>query len=464
MKATDAWISRADNPSALEYILCVDEGTTYVQAHPGAFPVSRFEYVVNRKRHCAVDGWNTAAEHSTGKLLITIADDWMPPEHWDTLLLVQLNLDKPAVVWVNSRTDGRIDPIMMFSILTRPYYEKYGYIFYPEYIGMFGDNDFTDVALRDSTNGECDLIDCRKSLPVFEHRHPEYKTAPDDEIYQRQHRSEAYRVGAAVYNRRKLSGFKDLRYADVEKALSEPKLHRRVGIALPFRQNEWLNGFLAMRNVLAYLGFDIADHVGYASDGPDVTRMEITGSVLQFHEHDNACPYVLWLDDDNVIEPETLVRWFEFMDEHPDADILSGWCWMPVEGGWATTAGVFSEDKQWTPFDLKAVFSQGQDIRQVLNFVNGFAAVLMRRDVLEKLGKRSFERLPLEKGMWGFLNEDQAWWWRANQAGFKCYFDPLGKIRHLKLQAEEPSMFIPSDAPEELKRKAAHPRTMEVPV
>lgn len=83
-----------------------------------------------------VRGWNLAASQTTGKIIITVADDFMPPENWDTQLLAVRPgwEDGEFVVKVE---DGYVHDIFVLSILTRKRYEKFGYVFYPQYESMF---------------------------------------------------------------------------------------------------------------------------------------------------------------------------------------------------------------------------------------------------------------------------------------------------------------------------------------
>lgn len=196
-KAFDVWLERCDDPSQVEYVLTVDK------ARMKELPVLTWrEYLAwrsltiapNYARRCAVDGWNTAGRASSGKVLITVSDDWFPPEHWDTLMLKYIpDLDGDYVLDVDNSDNS--SPLLPFSILTRKYYERLGYFFYPEFIGMMADNDFTDVARGDGV-----VVNARKM--VFEHLHPEHGTAPMDDTYAWQHRPEAWDVGNSVYNRR----------------------------------------------------------------------------------------------------------------------------------------------------------------------------------------------------------------------------------------------------------------------
>jgi len=196
--AARAWREHADNPASLEYILCVHESD--IHRLPLTERALADKVVINHGPSTSVANWNEAARAATGSVLITVADDWFPPEHWDShLLSVIPDPKKPAAVWVST---GDNDSLMQFSILTRPYYEKYGRIFYPEYIGMFADDDFQAQSSKDGI-----LLDCRKTLPIFEHRHPAYGKGQEDDVYRWQNRKESYDVGRAVLERRRASNF-----------------------------------------------------------------------------------------------------------------------------------------------------------------------------------------------------------------------------------------------------------------
>jgi hypothetical protein len=210
--AQQAWFDRCDQPLNVEYIVSVDKGR--LDALLGAqfldvLPPSsdrppfwgRFATTVNEGRKSAVDGWNAAAAASAGRFLITVSDDYRPCEHWDTEILKALpedhdeapDLDGEYVLDVDNQDNSF--PLLPFSFLTRAYYARLGHLFYPEFIGMMADNDFTDVARRDGV-----VVDARHLK--FTHLHPHRGSAPDDDVYRWQQRPEAWEVGNRVYNRR----------------------------------------------------------------------------------------------------------------------------------------------------------------------------------------------------------------------------------------------------------------------
>jgi hypothetical protein len=437
--AARAWMENCDVQSRFEYILCTDAGSKT----PDLWPT--FKHVINHGRKCAVDGWNAAAKASTGKFLITVADDWFPIPHWDTeLLKVIPDLDKEYVVWLAT---GGNPNLMTFSCLTRKYYERYGYIFYPEYIGMYADNDFTDCALKDGV-----VIDCRETLPVFEHLHPAYGTAQWDKVYRWQHRSEAFDVGEQVFKRRIESNFepepgiltkaaKALRSAfnPAPSSMALPK--RTITFCLPGDtfSMDWLAGMLSVQGVLNEIGFIVQPILGYTS-APHVTRIAIAEAVLKDYAGERSCPYVLWLDDDNIVPVETIRRWVSEFDANPRMDIVVGWCWIQRGPQWVASVARFPEKGIPEFMGLKEIFEGGTKIREVPNLTSGFACVMMRREVLETLGAEAFIPVPDSDAPYGAKGEDASFFWRAKEKGLRSFVDPMGKVGHLKTMLQEPTV------------------------
>lgn len=158
------------------------------------------KFVVNTGRKNCVDGWNSAAAATTGKVIIAVADDFIPPEGWDELLLnlkPEGWIDGEHVVHVN---DGFVQTIFTLAILTRKRYDRFGYLWYPGYESMFVDTEFGDVALRDGV-----VIDAMNLL--FEHMHHANGKRPKDMIDANHDNRERWVRGEMLYNFRKARGF-----------------------------------------------------------------------------------------------------------------------------------------------------------------------------------------------------------------------------------------------------------------
>lgn len=103
--------------------------------------------------------------------------------HWDILVNVsddQLFLVKGFDDIIRRAFGGNLDRflqlpigkpsdcISVLSIMGRPYYERFGYIYHPSYISLWSDLEATDVAVK---------LKKRKylNLKIFEHNHPALK-------------------------------------------------------------------------------------------------------------------------------------------------------------------------------------------------------------------------------------------------------------------------------------------------
>lgn len=208
-KAYEAWRDNADNWGACEYILCVDrcdlQNAPSFSERLNESGVYEINMVVNEGRNCAVDAWNASGKAAKGRFLITAADDMFPPPHWDTLLLAACpSLDDGYVLEVLSGTSPADDEwmrVQLHSFMTRPYYDRIGNFFYPEYAGYYADCDFTEMARHHGV-----MIDARHL--TFQHRHWIGTNVPHDEVYSRQDSDANRELGMSILGSRRANGFK----------------------------------------------------------------------------------------------------------------------------------------------------------------------------------------------------------------------------------------------------------------
>lgn len=207
--AYESWIQRAAHPKRVEYALCIDErwGFTF-GSPPGSGPeclLSIDHWVVwNLGRKCCVDSWNTAAMHCTGDILILAADDLRPPDGWDKALNDVVGSHDPKteefVVWARTGLKSEQRGLMTIQIFSRARYRRLGYALYPEYDGMYSDDEFGEHARQDGC-----VIDAPDLF--FSHLHPTLGLGKEDDVYLWQNREEAHRLGREIFERRKKEGF-----------------------------------------------------------------------------------------------------------------------------------------------------------------------------------------------------------------------------------------------------------------
>lgn len=187
---------------SLEFCLGIDEGNTQCleAAERAARQYPNTKIAINRGPKNCVSGWNTAAKLSSGKVLIAISDDFVPPINWDNLLL-----DVPPKGWIEGEYvvkvhDGYNPQIFVLPILTRKRYEKFGYIFYPKYESMYCDTEFGEVAIRDKVVLYAEYL-------LFEHYHCDVGKRVRDEHDLVHASPERYVRGESLYKLRKALNF-----------------------------------------------------------------------------------------------------------------------------------------------------------------------------------------------------------------------------------------------------------------
>lgn len=422
----------------------------------------QFRVVTNYGRDCLVDQGNAGLVASSGEINIGNQDDMRYPQHWDSEVS-KLIPDTSKLVCVQAWTDGsRRDLLTIPTIATRALCRAIG-LTSPEYDGMFTDNEWSIRARQYGTVVQSSLY--------FEHLHFTLGKSQIDSVYSAENRPEAYDIGRKVFEQRRAAGFPRVPFPDegqqirhsplqaVSKAFDWAKQQfatppvapvmpplRRFVACLPGPDHERLATLFNLQGYLSSRGYNFSAVLGYTSS-PDVTRIELSKTALEDCRDHRDVPYILWLDDDNVLEPAQLGRMMDFLDAELQADIVVGWCWIRKGVLWSTSVGTFREDMHvdWMTLGDLARSDRGGAPFRVDGLASGFPCVLMRREVLEHLGAEAFQRIPGDFP-YGSLGEDFSFFWRAHKAGMNCYVDPSCKVGHLKMQNQEPTLAIPAGA------------------
>jgi hypothetical protein len=91
----------------------------------------------------AIEAINNAVKFVSGDLIIVVSDDFSePPKGWDRMLLNQLEGCSDFIV---KTQDGIQKTLITLPIMDREYYNRFGYIYYPEYQHLFADTEMTVV-------------------------------------------------------------------------------------------------------------------------------------------------------------------------------------------------------------------------------------------------------------------------------------------------------------------------------
>ena len=192
------WMDKSSGHNDIEYIISLDtdDSKKYLKAILRLLNEFDLRVVVNTNK-TMVEALNRGAELATGDVLIYVSDDFDCPCNWDTEIQKRTAHTDDWVLFVY---DGIQRNAQTISILSRKYYERFGYIYYPEYISMWADPDFTEVAKRLGKN-----INAMNLL--FKHNHCSTGASPHDETYARQNSSKAWVHGENLYYKRMAENF-----------------------------------------------------------------------------------------------------------------------------------------------------------------------------------------------------------------------------------------------------------------
>lgn len=208
-KVFNLWTSRATRPIVIEWVIAVDDGdaaslaaanSCLAIALPPEAKCRAVKVLVNTGAKTCVAGWNMAAAATTGKIIIAVADDFVPPMGWDNLLLLSGPENWPEGEHVVHINDGYVQTLCTLAILTRKRYDRFGYLWYPKYESLFCDTEFGEVAARDGVVLEAMHL-------LFEHLHPDCGKRPRDQQDLKHASQTRWQTGETLFNYRRSQGF-----------------------------------------------------------------------------------------------------------------------------------------------------------------------------------------------------------------------------------------------------------------
>lgn len=140
--------------------------------------------------------------HGGWDIAVLLSDDmFCRVQGWDFIIRRDMNKyfpDMDGCLWYY---DGSQRSICTQSILGKKYYDRFKYLYYPEYKSFFCDNEFTEVA------SSLNKIRFNKHT-IFSHEHPAWgKGVQYDELYKVNDKHWAH--DEELYKKRRLNGYKN---------------------------------------------------------------------------------------------------------------------------------------------------------------------------------------------------------------------------------------------------------------
>lgn len=139
-KAASMWIANAG--CDVEYFLSLDRDDPLHYQYAHLFSHHGTNVITGRNRS-AIDAINYAAMHTTGDVIVVMSDDFLCFPGWGKK--IQQFMSHKAD-WILKTQDGVQEWIITLPIMDRIYYERFGYIYHPDYAHAFCDTELTCVA------------------------------------------------------------------------------------------------------------------------------------------------------------------------------------------------------------------------------------------------------------------------------------------------------------------------------
>lgn len=142
-KAFHNWMSKAGKQ--VQYFLCLDNDEPKIDKYNYLFSVSQFHgnNIVQSNNRSAVDAINYGAKKSSGDVIVVMSDDFDCPENWAFKLEQELEGKSDFII---KTQDGIQKWIITLPILDRTYYNRFGYVYHPDYLHLFCDTELSCVA------------------------------------------------------------------------------------------------------------------------------------------------------------------------------------------------------------------------------------------------------------------------------------------------------------------------------
>ena len=147
-----------------------------------------------------IEAINADLDNVDFDILLLASDDMIPVvKGYDTIIknnMSKLYPDTDGVLWFNDGNQG--NKLNTLCILGKKYYDRFGYIYNPEYISVWSDNEFMEVGNLLGKQTYFDEV-------IIRHQHPDWGFGNRDDIHSTNSINEA--KDRQTYNRRKENNF-----------------------------------------------------------------------------------------------------------------------------------------------------------------------------------------------------------------------------------------------------------------
>jgi hypothetical protein len=203
IKILNTYYSLLDDKSTKFIISCDDDDETMnndgIKEYINDLTDVNIEIFYNDNKS-KIEAVNANMDNIEFDIVLLASDDMVPVvQGFDTIIknkMTEHYTDTDGVLWFNDGYQG--NKLNTLCILGKKYYDRFNYIYNPEYKSVWSDNEFMDVANILNKQTYFDEV-------IIRHEHPDWGFGKNDLIHQENVKNESN--DRTVYNKRKLINF-----------------------------------------------------------------------------------------------------------------------------------------------------------------------------------------------------------------------------------------------------------------
>jgi hypothetical protein len=308
-RVLDEYIAKAENLNRIAFLVSLDTDDVSMN---NEIIVNRLKNYQNKIKliyffgnsKTKIEAVNADMDKVSGWDILLLASDDMIPviEGYDRVICKDMNdyfkrLD--GVLWYN---DGGQNNINTLSIMGKKYYDMFGYIYHPDYVSLWCDNEFTEVSEKLKKVYKSDQI-------IIEHQHPVYQKTNYDQLYARN--ESYYNIDKQTYEKRRDRGF------DLDKL--NKKLFSILITSIPERLSGLAQIYKKLEDQIKKNQYE--EKVEILSFVDNKTRS--IGHKRQDLINASDAKFLAFLDDDDLVSDDYIKEIVSAIEECPEVDVIS---------------------------------------------------------------------------------------------------------------------------------------------
>jgi hypothetical protein len=179
LKVLNTYVKNLDDKTTKIIVSCDLDDDTMTEEHIkdviGQYDNVTMFYGNNKSK---IEAINADLDNVDFDILLLASDDMIPVvKGYDTIIknnMSKLYPDTDGVLWFNDGYQG--NKLNTLCILGKKYYDRFGYIYNPEYISVWSDNEFMDVGNILEKQTYFDEV-------IIQHQHPDWGFGNRDAIH-----------------------------------------------------------------------------------------------------------------------------------------------------------------------------------------------------------------------------------------------------------------------------------------